>query len=44
VECFKDAYKEDVEWREAKLHGDSNFEVDSGLVFYSGKLYVPETL
>ena len=41
---FKNATQEDVEWRKAVVKGDSNFRAEGGLVFHSGRLYVPPSL
>jgi len=44
LERFKTAFREDVEWREAVVHGNSDFVAESGLIFHKGKLFVPKPL
>lgn len=44
LEHFKTAFREDTEWREALVRGNSDFTAESGLVFHNGKLFVPKPL
>ncbi|KIJ26313.1 hypothetical protein M422DRAFT_97065, partial [Sphaerobolus stellatus SS14] len=41
---FKQAFREDVEWRDAIAEGNEEFTVEAELVFHKGKLYVPQAL
>jgi len=41
---FKIAFREDTEWREALVCGNSDFTSENGLVFHKGKLFVPSPL
>jgi len=43
-ERFKIAFREDTEWREALVRGNSDFTSENGLVFHKGKLFVPSPL
>jgi transposase InsO family protein len=40
-ERFKTAFREDMEWHEALIHGNSDFTSENGIVFHKGKLFVP---
>jgi hypothetical protein len=41
---FKEAFRVDMEWREAVAKQDPLFQVDKDLVYYKGKLFVLESL
>jgi hypothetical protein len=41
---FRDAYKHDVEWREALENGNAEFDLDGDLVLHCGRPFVPEPL
>ena len=44
LQQFKSAYQEDPTWREALLHGDTDFSTQDNLVFHKGRIYVPPSL
>jgi hypothetical protein len=41
---FKTTFQEDTKWREALMHGKTDFTSEDGLVFHKGKLFVPSPL
>ncbi|KAJ2925408.1 hypothetical protein H1R20_g11659, partial [Candolleomyces eurysporus] len=41
---FQRAFREDTEWREAVVHGDSDFAAKDDIVFYKGRVFVPQSL
>ncbi|KAJ3495813.1 hypothetical protein NLJ89_g10573 [Agrocybe chaxingu] len=44
LKCFKTAFQEDTEWREAMLRGDTDFTAQDDMVFHKGRVYVPKSL
>ena len=44
LERFKTAFREDTEWREALVAGNSDFVVQDDMVFHKGRLFVPSSL
>lgn len=44
LQRFQKAFREDTEWREAMLRGDSDFTAQDDMVFYKGRVYVPKSL
>ncbi|KAJ3476377.1 hypothetical protein NLI96_g11201 [Meripilus lineatus] len=41
---FKEAYKNDTEWRDAKSHGNEDFQLEGNIVFHKGRVFVPSSL
>ena len=44
LERFKTAFREDTEWREALVAGNSDFVVQDNMVFHKGHLFVLSSL
>ncbi|KAF5372651.1 hypothetical protein D9615_009824 [Tricholomella constricta] len=41
---FRTAFQEDSEWREALLHGSTEFTAQDDMVFHNGRVFVPKSL
>lgn len=41
---FQMAYHEDMEWREAMVHGNPDFSVKDNIIFYKGRVFVPQSM
>lgn len=44
LECFKTTFQDDIKWREALAHRNSDFSAHDGMVFHKGRLFVPALL